>query len=232
MTGWRLDEDNIDVVFDPSRANTEPVNYLGETKNWDVASIVDRLCDHPATAKRVAARLWYELAGTQIAGNRAVALGEWWQTQNLEIKPLIRQILNDPEFQANHYARPRSGFEFYVALNNIANFPPSETWRTRSLGQGLYEPPNVAGWPIGDRWLDPDSMLRRSSIVFSFDMAKVDGFATASIDEILDRCGLFMVSQATIDAVSNAGAGKSFDEGSIAQLRWRIAMSSPEFQLT
>ncbi len=231
MTGWRLDEDNVAVSFDPVRANSEPVTYLGETKNWDLASIVDRLCDHPATATRIAARLWYHLVGTEIVDDRAGELGYWWQTQNLEIKPLIERILNDPELRANHYVRPRSGFEFYTALQAITDFDPSETWRPRLLGQGLYEPPNVAGWPSGDRWLNPDSMLRRSGMVFSFDLANMEGGNTAGVDEILDRCGLFMVSQATIDAIDNAGADASLDEGSIAQLRWRIAMSSPEFQL-
>lgn len=232
MTGWRLDEDNIAVHFDPEKANTDPVGFMGETKRWDLKSIVDRLCDHPATTARISARLWYHLVGTDLSSAQAKELGAWWQTQSLEIKPLVTRILTDPTMLANHYARPRTGFEFYTALNTVSRRDPTLSWEPRSMGQALYEPPNVAGWPVGDRWLTPDSMLRRSSHIFNVDLAKLEGAMTATVDEILDRCGLYLVSQATLDAISNAGAGKTFDPDSITQLKWRIAMSSPEFQLT
>ncbi len=234
LTGWRVDKDNNSaVIFDPERAHTEPVTFLGETKNWDVASIVDRLCDHPATAVRISSLMWYHFVGAPLGGAEAAELGSWWQQQNLEIKPLITRIFNEGAFRANHYGRPRSGFEYYAALQSIVNFDPGEEWRARNMGQGLYEPPNVAGWPTGDRWLDPDSMLRRSDILFSFDYKDIPEAMTATVDQILDRCGLFVVSQGTLDALNNAGAGQdNFGDEGIANLRWRIAFSSPEFQLT
>lgn len=233
MTGWRVDNDSHEVYFDPERAYADQVTFLGETRNWDVASIVDRLCDHPATARRVSSLLWYHLVGGQLDQAQSSELGTWWQEQSLEIKPLVARILNSEEFLADHYSRPRSGFEYYMALQSVAGFDLSQIWRPRNLGQALYEPPNVAGWPTGDRWLSPDAMLRRSSMAFSFDLEKqVEGALTATVDEILDRCGLFVVGQGTLDALNNAGAGESLGEGSVAQLRWRIAMSSPEFQLT
>ncbi|MDH3678602.1 MAG: DUF1800 domain-containing protein, partial [Acidimicrobiia bacterium] len=234
LTGWRVDDNNNNAVyFDSERANSEPVTFLGETKNWDIVSVVDRLCDHPATAARISSLIWYHFVGTQLDGQQAADLGAWWQQQNLEVKPLLTRVFDEEGFRANHYARPRSGFEFFTALQALANFDLSEHWRPRNLGQALYEPPNVAGWPTGDRWLDADSMLRRSDMLFSFDYGDIPGALQAGVDEILDRCGLFVVSQSTLDALNGAEAGRSsFGEEGVAQLRWRIALSSPEFQLT
>lgn len=232
MTGWRVDPDNNNVYLDSKRANTEPVTFLGETKQWNVASIVDRLCDHPATARRVASLLWYHLVGTEMGAERAAEYGTWWHEQNLEIKPLVARMLNEEAFKANHYARPRSGYEFYAAAQSVVGFDPTKMWLIRMSGQSLYEPPNVGGWPIGDRWLTPDSMLRRSDTLWSFDNDEASLDMAATVDQMLDRCGLFVASEATLETIRNAGVGESLDDESIAELRWRIVMSSPEFQLT
>lgn len=231
MTGWRVDRDTYAVWFDPDRAHTDPVTFLGETKKWDVSSIADRLCDHPATAARVASLLWYHLTGKQIEGQAKAELGVWWQGQNLEIRPLVERILNSDEFWADHYARPRSGFEYFAAAQNILGLDPTKLWQARNLGQLLYEPPNVGGWPVGERWLNPDSMLRRSEMLFNVDFREVSGGETATVDEILDRCAIYVVSDETMAALSSAPNPEKYgDEGGV-QLQWRIAMSSPEFQL-
>lgn len=233
MTGWRVDKDTFAVSYDPERGYQEPVTFLGENKAWDVASIADRLCDHPATAARIGSVLWYHLTGKELDAAGAAELGTWWQGQNLEIKPLVERILLSEEFWADHYARPRSGFEYYAAAQNILGLDPTKLYQAQNLGQQLYEPPNVGGWPVGDRWLNPDALLRRSELLFGMDFAEVSGGTTATVDEILDRCGIYVVSDETTAAL-NAAAANPDEIGpeSVVQLQWRIALSSPEFQLT
>ncbi len=231
MTGWRVDRDTYAVYFDPERAHTEPVTFLGDTRQWDVASITDRLCDHPATAARISGRLWYHLTGKTLNPGAAGALGVWWQDQSLEIRPLVERILLSDDFWADHYARPRSGFEYYAAVQNILGLDPTKLWQARDLGQQLYEPPNVGGWPEGDRWLNPDSMLRRSQTLFSVDFREVSGGTTATLDEILDRCGIYVVSDETMAALNAAADPTDIGEEGVVQLQWRIALSSPEFHL-
>ncbi len=231
MTGWRVDKDSYAVFFDPERAHREPVTFLGETKSWDVASITDRLCDHPATAARISSMLWYHLTGKRMDAAGKAELGYWWQGQNLEIKPLIERILNSEAFWADHYARPRSGFEYYAAAQNILGLDPTKLWQARNLGQLLYEPPNVGGWPTGERWLNPDSMLRRSEALFNVDFREISGGETATIEEILDRCGIYVVSDETMAALQAANNPDNIGPEGVVQLQWRIAMSSPEFQL-
>jgi uncharacterized protein (DUF1800 family) len=231
MTGWRVDRDSYAVWFDPDRAHNEPVTFLGETKKWDVASITDRLCDHPATAARVASLLWYHFTGKQIEGEAKAELGVWWQGQNLEIKPLLERILTSDAFWSDHYARPRTGFEYYAAAQNILKLDQTKLWQARNLGQLLYEPPNVGGWPVGERWLNPDSMLRRSEMLFNVDFRDVEGGETATVEEILDRCAIYVVSDETMAALASAPNPEKYGAEGGVQLQWRIAMSSPEFQL-
>lgn len=231
MTGWRVDRDTYAVYFDPERAHTEPVAFMGDTRKWDVASITDRLCDHPATSARISGRLWYHLTGKELNPGAAGALGVWWQDQSLEIRPLVERILLSDDFWADHYARPRSGFEYYAAVQNILGLDPTKLWQARDLGQQLYEPPNVGGWPRGDRWLNPDSMLRRSQTMFSVDFREVSGGTTATLDEILDRCGIHVISDETMAALNAYTDPSDIGEEGVVQLQWRIALSSPEFHL-
>jgi len=44
--------------------------------------------------------------------------------------------------------------------------------------------------------------------------------------------GLYSVGQETLDALNRVGVGADLDEESRAEIRWRLAFSSPEFQLT
>ena len=231
MTGWRVDRDTQAVYFDPERAHQEPVTFLGDTRTWDVASITDRLCDHPATAARISGLLWYHFTGKQLNPGAAGELGVWWQDRSLEIKPLVERILLSDDFWADHYTRPRSGFEYYAAVQNILGLDPTKMWQARDLGQQLYEPPNVGGWPGGDRWLNPDSMLRRSQTMFSVDFREVSGGTTATLDEILDRCGIYVISDETMAALNGAANPEGIGDEGVVQLQWRIALSSPEFQL-
>ncbi len=232
LAGWRVDKDTNKAWLDPKRAYEGELTILGETKQWTSSDVVDKLCDHPATAARIASRVWYHFTGVTPGGEQRSELGAWWQAQNLEIRPLLERIFSDEQFWAQHYARPRSGFEWYTAVQRILQFDTDENWRPRNLGQLPYEPPNVGGWPEGDRWLNLDSMLRRSDQLFSVDFRDIPMGTTATVDEILDQCGLFVVDDSTIAALESVGTAvdEIGDEG-IAQLRWRIAMSCPEFQL-
>ena len=231
LAGWRVDKDRFESRLDPDRTYDGEVTFLGETRRWESVDIVDRLCDHPATAERIASKVWYHFTGTTPSGEQRAELGTWWQAQNLEIKPLLSRIFQDEQFWASHYVRPRSGFEWYTATQRILNVDSGDIWRPRNLGQCPYEPPNVGGWPQGDRWLNIDSMLRRSDQLFSVDFKSVPMGMSATVDEVLDLCGLFVVDDSTVAALNSAAPNENIGENAIPELRLRIAMSCPEFQL-
>ena len=232
LAGWRVDKERLDAWFDADRAYDGEVTFLGETRRWESVDIVDRLCDHPATAARIASIVWQHFTGSPPSSEERADLGLWWQSQNLEIKPLLGRILQSEQFWADHYVRPRTGFEWYTAAADLLRFDPDDIWRARNLGQCPYEPPNVGGWPEGDRWLNPDSMLRRADQLFSLDFKDVPGGTTATVDEILNRCGLYVISDETMAALNSVGGiGDEVGAEGVPQLQWRIAMSSPEFQL-
>jgi uncharacterized protein (DUF1800 family) len=232
LAGWVVDRETNEVRFERERAFIAPLLFRGKQADFDTAMIVDHLCDDVATAAYVSNKMWHHLAGGWLDSDRAVELGRWWQERDLEIRPLVEAILTHPQFEDSYYSRPRTGLEFYTTLTTVTGVRPDLPYSLRRLGQVPYEPPNVAGWPTDNRWLEPGSMLNRGSMVFSFDFDDIYEPMPGTVDHVLDRCGLFAVTQGTLDALNRVGIGRDLSEEARARIRWRLALSSPEFQLT
>jgi uncharacterized protein (DUF1800 family) len=235
LAGWYVDYDTGEVKFSRRDSFRAPLIFLGEQDDWDTTSIVDRLCDHPATAVHIASRLWHHLVGTPLELDAATELGTWWQDQELEIKPLVSQILMSEGFSNSRMGRVRTGLEWYCATRATIlgsetktehEELPTDTWRLRQLGQRPYDPPNVAGWPTDDRWVGPSGMLARASIAHDIDF---NTFFEPNMtpDQILDRCGLHEISEQTYNAIANAGP--DLDPESRLMVRFRLALTCPEF---
>ncbi len=226
-----FDQQTLISEYDPARGHQEAETFLGESKVWTLDSIADRVCDHPATHARITSLLWYHLAGVRLSKEKAKTEGSWWASQDLEMKPLIKRILNDPSLNETYYSRPRSGFEYYCAAFSAIGRKQEQvsTSDIKKLGQGLYEPPNVAGWP-DDRWLLAESMLQRSNFAFGINKTNSTVLTTPETEDILDRCGLYEIGQTSLAAIADVEKSTLSDEEKTF-LRWRVILNSPEFHL-
>ncbi len=232
LAGWTVDRETDEVSWERERSFVAPLLFRGRQDNFDTEMIVDHLCDDIATAAYVSNKLWHHLAGGWLDEPSALEMGRWWQTQDLEIRPLVERIITHPLFEDTEYGRPRTGLEFYTSLRSIVGVPLDKPWQLRMLGQVPFEPPNVAGWPTDNRWLEPGSMLNRGSLIFGINLDEYYEPLPGTVDHVLDRCGLFSVEQSTLDSMNRVGVGTDLDEEDRALIRWRLALSSPEFQLT
>ena len=229
LAGWVVEDGEVE--FRRENAFVAPLIYLGEQAEWDTAMVVDRLCDHPATAARLASRLWDDLVGQPLADDASTELGAWWQEQDLEIKPLVERILRDPAFADARLSRPKTGLEWYCGASSVLGFDDA-FWYLESLGQMPYLPPNVAGWRNGDRWLSPGSLLARTSLLHSVDLrSELDSVGSTTAD-ILDRCSIYEVSAETVAAIDAVAKTPDIDPETVELIRWRLALSSPEFNLS
>ena len=138
----------------------------GEQEGID---LLTALCRHPATGPRLARKLWAyfvsEIADPPQAWVDRIA-GVYYAT-GFEMRPVVHAILSSPEFwdPAAVFARYSWPVEYVVrsiketgwtgysvdsALNPMLN-----------MGQSLFEPPDVAGWDLGQGWFSTGAMLNR-----------------------------------------------------------------------
>ena len=98
------------------------------------------------------------------------AMADVFYNANYEIKPLLEYVFTADWFydDKNTGNLIKSPVEFLVGLNRqfyITYQRPEVLLEfQRALGQVLFYPPNVAGWPGGRNWIDSSSLMYRLKI--------------------------------------------------------------------
>jgi uncharacterized protein (DUF1800 family) len=171
LTGWKLVDD--EVRFVPTRHDPGMKTVLGRTGAFDADALAAILLDHPATSRRLAWRLGHEFFGEGAVDQGAIdALAEGLRAHDLDIGWGIATVLRSRRFfdAANLGRRVASPIEYAVgAVRALEMFDPSPStpvladWCGR-LGQDLFCPPNVGGWPGGRAWITTRSAIGRANL--------------------------------------------------------------------
>jgi hypothetical protein len=178
LTGWTV----VDGEFReaPSRHDDGAKAILGRSGKLAGADVVKILLAHPSTAERLAWWLCHVFMGEGAADKaQRTALAEGLRAHDLDIGWAVGTILRSRAFFAESNLRNRvlSPVAFVVGAVRgleLVEMPPSTLvladWAAR-LGQDLFNPPNVGGWPGGRTWLSARSLIARGH----FAAAVVDG---------------------------------------------------------
>jgi Protein of unknown function (DUF1800) len=170
LTGWTVEGDSFRE--EPARHDNGEKVILGRRGRWTGTDLVTILLENPATAERLAWRICDTFLGERDiddAGSRALATG--LREHDLEIGWAVGTVLRSRAF---HEGRGRRGrvvgpVEYVVGAARAMELfdPPPSTlllgeWATR-LGQDLFYPPNVGGWPGGKSWISAGAMIGRTN---------------------------------------------------------------------
>ena len=232
LAGWEVDDEVARVWFDDSAAFVAPLIFLGAQDEWDTAKVVEVLVDHPSTAHRIAARIWRDLVGSELTPDQATQMGDRWREDGLQILPFVESVLRSDEFSDSMHQRYCTGLEWLIGARAIVdpdgNEESFDPWQLENLGQRPFAPPSPAGWPDGQYWTRPGSLLPRLQMVQNLDTPMVtDRIWTTS--DILRTAGLPEADPVgpLIDAVlRNSG----IDLPDRQRLAWRVALTCPTFQ--
>ena len=102
------------------------------------------------------------------------------------MKPVIREVLLSPEFWSldAYFARYSWPVEFVVrAIKDIGwiGFSLGDTLAPlTNMGQTLYDPPDVAGWDLGQSWFSTGAMLARMNFASTLAANQKFRLATAA----------------------------------------------------
>jgi uncharacterized protein (DUF1800 family) len=201
LTGWTVAHETFAEI--PARHDDGAKTILGKTGPWNGADLVRILLEQPATADRLAFRICQWLMGEKSVDATALkALAAGLRKHDLDIPWGVETVLRSRAFfsDANLGQRLLGPVEFVIgAVRALEMFePPPSTlilaeWATR-LGQDLFYPPNVGGWPGGRSWLTTRSALGRTR----FALALVEGPGIGR-PQPLDARGLARRHEAPMD---------------------------------
>jgi uncharacterized protein (DUF1800 family) len=170
LTGWTVEDGAFAVAATRHDAGRKAI--LGKEGAWSGDDLVKMLLRQPATAQRIVFKLCRQFFGEKgVPAEARKALADGLRERDLDLRWAVTTILKSRAFNAreNLGNRVLAPVEFVVgAVRALGLFePPPSTlaladWSAR-MGQDLFEPPNVGGWPSGRGWIHPRSLIARAN---------------------------------------------------------------------
>ena len=208
---------------------------LGKTARFDAEALAVHLLAQPAAADRLAWRLCATFLGEGVCDESARAgLADLLRRDGLHIGRGVETILRSELFfsERNLHNRISDPVGFVIgsarALELFA--PPPSTlllaeWTAR-LGQELFFPPNVGGWPGGRRWLSGRGIIARANFAAALGLGRlvVEGIAP-DLSSLAERRGSCKEASDSLSFLSGLLTGRRVD-AALSRSHWLGAAST------
>ncbi len=175
FTGYQVDKATGKVTFKPKRHDAGQKTFLGQSGPFLGADIIRIILENKKTALFITRKLSLCFMARLPA---AEVIAEWaneFYQSGYQMRPLLRRILPSEAFLAecNQGTLIKSPVDFVIgSLRSFRELEIEDAVVTnllKRLGQDLFNPPNVRGWPGGREWISTTTlMLRKQAIEKAF----------------------------------------------------------------
>ena len=215
-------------VFIPRRAYRGNVTYLGKTGALDAQGVIDRILAQPAMATFITSKLVAHFVTGRPSQSYVNGLAETFRRSKYDMKAVMRTILTSAEFSsdASYRSLIKSPAEFMVhaaralGLEAGGNISKLIGASGSGMGQSLFDPPDVNGWPNNDSWISSNTVVERVNFVTAA-LSQVKGSLPSANDAV----------HAQLDGVVSKQTSTFLAQATDDRARWFITLASPEFQL-
>lgn len=166
FTGWGSDIKG-EFTFRRFQHDFGNKTVLGKTGNLDGGDVLDILLDQKQTATFITQKMYRFFVNEEPDTKNIEWLANRFYQNNYDISKLVEDIFTSDWFyeERNVGSIIKSPVELIAGLQRML---PMELQNDeallllqRVLGQMLFYPPNVAGWPGGKTWIDSSSLMMR-----------------------------------------------------------------------
>ena len=258
LTGATFERYSGQFRFHAVRHDSGPKTLLGKTGQWGPHEAIDVILEHPATAQYVAKKLWQYFVRWEPDPEAIERLAHVLRQNGYRIRPMLSNLFLSEQFyskesMASHIKSP---VELLVGTAKIVKLPKPNysKWRylLSNMGQALFDPPSVAGWPEGRHWINANLlMLRYTSVADLVKGGGIDFVALLKkyklknteevVDHLAQRCLLADLSpdkrQALIECLGPLPSSSEWDKqkkeiNAKLQEAVMLLLSSPEYQVS
>lgn len=192
FTGWAFNAKG-EFVFRKFQHDDGIKTFLGKTGNFNGDDILNILLENTQTANYISKKIYRFFVNESrwLSGDEQNQqwLSNRFFSNNYNISKLLEDMFTSNWFydEKNIGNRIKSPVELLAGIRRLLPMQlekdESQLLFQRALGQVLFYPPNVAGWPGGKNWIDSSSLMLRLRIpqIFSANDA-VDIMAKADDD--------------------------------------------------
>lgn len=171
FTGWTIDPGTGGFAFNRRQHDGGVKTFLGRTGRFTGDDILNIVLDQPRVAEHIAEKLWRSFVSETPDPVDIRHVAGVFREHRYEIKPLLRAILTRRQFRdpANRGRIVKSPVDVVVGAVRLAGLVPSDgrglMAAVRQMGQDVFDPPNVKGWPGGDAWVTAASLQTRENFL-------------------------------------------------------------------
>jgi uncharacterized protein (DUF1800 family) len=166
FTGWQFRPDGT-FLFNERQHDADEKKFFGKTGRFTGDDILNALLENRQTARFVATKIYRFFVNDQPDSLIINELSNDFYASGYDIARLMERIFTADWFYApaNVGNRVKSPVELLVGLQQTFGVrfqvPQNRIFIQKVLGQQLFFPPSVAGWPQGRNWIDSSSLLFR-----------------------------------------------------------------------
>lgn len=252
---------NGKFVFNDAHHDFGPKNFLSQSGYFSGDQIINVIFQQTETAEYISKKLFTFFVHNSPTIQTIEKLSAILRANNYNIKTLMENLLSSEEFYSPRAYRSKikSPAEFTIGLirNTGAETDGRKIANLMSeMGQTLFEPPDVAGWPDGITWISSNTMIQRLNYVHSITLSNLkgthfnphtsivpthpnspDGFLKGCLETMLDgninpsSREILMTQLRTLENLTDQSGEKVFSNEEIMRQLAFFVLASPEFQL-
>jgi uncharacterized protein (DUF1800 family) len=166
FTGWGFDLAG-QFVFRKQFHDGGTKTIFGRTGYFNGDDVIEMLLENKQTAYYITGKIYKFFVNEQVDDSRVKKLADSFYQSGYDISKLLEVIFLSGWFydKKNIGVKIKSPVELITGIRRMLpmEFQNEEALLLyqRLLGQILFYPPNVAGWPGGKNWIDSSSLMYR-----------------------------------------------------------------------
>jgi uncharacterized protein (DUF1800 family) len=171
FTGWSIEPETGEYRWRPFLHDEGQKTVLGASGNFDGDAVLDILLARPATAEFITRKLWREFVSPLPDEREVRRIAARFRESGYDTRTALRWLLLSPAFwsQEARGSLVKSPADLVVGTVRSFQFQTGDALPfamvTASLGQNLFAPPNVKGWPGGEAWINSSTLLARKQFL-------------------------------------------------------------------
>jgi uncharacterized protein (DUF1800 family) len=170
FTGWGFNRDTSGFEFREKQHDDGEKTIFGRTGNFTGEDVINMLLSNKQTAYFICSKMYKYYVNETINEDRVKQLADFYYQNQYNTGSLIKKIITSSWFYdaENMGCNIKSPIDYLAGLSR--QFSISYTnynvlfQLQRALGQQLFFPPNVAGWPGGKTFIDSTTLLLRMKL--------------------------------------------------------------------
>jgi len=172
LTGWSSN-DCVEVEFNEADFDNTSKTFFGQSGNFNYNDVINILFEERADliAHYICGRIYREFVCDDLNDEIIAGLAQTFRDNDWEIAPVLRQLFKsehffDEGFYGVKIKSPIQTVTSFVKQLDLVSYLNDDSIAylgelAAYLGQNLFDPPNVAGWPGNRAWIDNNTLTTR-----------------------------------------------------------------------